>query len=242
MSTTWAMVSLTLGILCFLLPVILPTPMGIKNQIGNFYYMLSARMMGRLAFICRKFNQVELFRSKYDNELQCESLNFGGGVIGFFEDVTGLNTSYLFQKTAFLCNDEYSVIFSPLHAEIAQISAANVREGEHQRVFEVDGDYVAAINPYIKLPKAQGIVGVGSIAALVPSSSSPFDPGVIEKMVELSQQGFHKPNFIEMGILLFAYLLSFGATWLGSTYMAQRTLETVSQVGETIPLLIKVLL
>jgi hypothetical protein len=242
MNATWAMIAVLLGILCFILPVVLPTPMPIKTKIGNFYYMLSARMMGRLAFICRKFNQVELFRSKYDNELQCESLNFGRGVIGYFEDVTGLNTSYLFQKTAFLCNDEYSVIFSPLHAEIAEIAAANVREGEHQQVFEVEGQYIAAINPYIKLPRSQGIINVGSIASLVPSSSSPFDPQVIEKMVELSQQGYHKPNLIEMGILLFAYLLSFGATWLGSTYMAQRTIETAGQVTETIPLAVGVFL
>lgn len=216
----WFLLGLMVGVLLFMSPLIIGNriPLVLRTRIANKYYDISMRLFGRLVFCTRKHGGVVQYSSGYDEAKSAEQIMMGKNE-AYFDDPFGA-VHHLYHRPCMFVHESISCIYDPRLSIIGERIQKMVRAGKHQQEFsDKDGNSFNAYCGYVFVPKVLNLINLKSALAVIPGGADPLLASTTKKFIELSQKGYHKVPFMELGIGLLFFIAGYGLSALTVYYL-----------------------
>ena len=216
----WFLLGLLVGILLFMSPLIIGNkiPLPLRTKISNKYYDISMRLFGRLVFCTRKHGGVVQYSSTYDEAKSAEQIIMGKNE-AYFDDPFGA-VHHLYHRPCMFVHESISCIYDPRLSIIGERIQKMVRAGKHQQEFsDHENKSFNAYCGYVFVPKVLNLINLKSALAVIPGGADPLLASTTKKFIELSQKGYQKVPFIELGIGLLFFIAGYGLSALTVYYL-----------------------
>tara|TARA_R110002051_G_C8350508_1_gene440036 strand:+ start:20 stop:445 length:426 start_codon:yes stop_codon:yes gene_type:complete len=117
-------------------------------------------------------------------------------------------------------HESISCIYDPRLSIIGERIQKMVRAGKHQQEFsDHENKSFNAYCGYVFVPKVLNLINLKSALAVIPGGADPLLASTTKKFIELSQKGYQKVPFIELGIGLLFFIAGYGLSALTVYYL-----------------------
>ena len=82
-----------------------------------------------------------------------------------------------------------------------------------------DGNSFVAFCGYVFVPKVLNLINLKSALAVIPGGADPLLASTTKKFIELSQKGYNKVPFMELGLGLIFFIAGYGLSALTVYYL-----------------------
>ena len=213
MSYTFLAVGISIGLLFFLIPVIIPDrfmPIQIRERVSNFLFDVACRYFSRIVFLTRKHGSVEMYSSSYDNSKLAEKVVLGKDEEAFFEDPYNGCVHALFNRECMFADERVSFIYNPMLATIAEETDKFHRTGGHKNTFtNKHGEEVNAYCGHIFIPDTPSFCNLRSITSILPASADPLLASTTRFFIEMSQSEYKNFPLLQMALGITFFLAGF---------------------------------
>jgi len=228
----WFLLGLMVGLLLFLFPLLIgdKLPFALRTRLANIYYDISMRLFGRLVFCTRKHGGVVQYSSGYDEAKSAEKIYFGKNE-AYFDDPFGA-VHHLYHRPCMFVHESISCIYDPRLSVIGERIQKMVRAGKHQQEFsDKDGKSFVAYCGYVFVPKVLNLINLKSALAVIPGGADPLLASTTKKFIELSQKGYQKVPFMELGIGILFFIAGYGLSALTVYYLDKNPIPSGIEVN-----------